>query len=525
MKKIFLTLFFLLTFLPLGAQQYKISNVTYNITGCGHWIFGCTQEYALATQVPIDKKTTFENEEAFNAYLADLEKRLANLRTFETIEVTSEIESLISPYQQEEINLVRLIITVKDSFHLFAIPGPKYDSNTGLTFKLKIKDSNFLGGLNTLNSDLFILMPTSESDGTSTEFGLNCSADYPFQAGIFDAVWLNSLSFSYTLGNKMPEWNVRTGLSFTLPFEKTALKFETNQRFVNNFEYEEFEDSLYFQNDFTFSLPLKITEFAYFGKLSWTPYTSATINWDFNGISKENSSLSSPIVTFGHSLGFGRIDWAENLRTGLSLYLSNYYTYNFQRNRFYPEVELESKMFKKISLLDNSYFLNNLGLALYTKTFTYLFNPNKDEFIDNDGSSIGQYLRGIRDSQEYLSKPISALCPTSAFILNIDIPIHIFTTNFTKSFLRYMNFDFQLSPFFDMALCYNKITQTFFNFKDGFYAAGLEVIVYPLKWSGITLRASVGLDIGRQFFADSINMDWRQDVSKKEFSVGFGLHY
>ena len=76
-----------------------------------------------------------------------------------------------------------------------------------------------------------------------------------------------------------------------------------------------------------------------------------------------------------------------------------------------------------------------------------------------------------------------------------------------------------------MALCYNKITKTFFNPKDGFYAGGLEVIVYPLKWSGITVRASVGIDIGRQFFSKHLNMDWRENTSKKEFSIGFGLHY
>ena len=113
----------------------------------------------------------------------------------------------------------------------------------------------------------------------------------------------------------------------------------------------------------------------------------------------------------------------------------------------------------------------------------------------------------------------------NALILNFDLPVHIFTTNFTKSFLRYFNFDFQLSPFFDMALCYNKINQTYFNLKDGFYGAGLEVIVYPLKWSGITVRGSVGIDVGRKFFANQINTDWRQNVSKKEFSIGFGLHY
>ena len=62
-----------------------------------------------------------------------------------------------------------------------------------------------------------------------------------------------------------------------------------------------------------------------------------------------------------------------------------------------------------------------------------------------------------------------------------------------------------MSPFFDAALCYNKITKKYFDLKDGFYGAGLEMIVYPVKWSGITIRASVGIDVGRKFFSNYIN--------------------
>jgi hypothetical protein len=507
---------------PLAAQQYQINDIEYQIQGCGHWIFGRTQEYALVTQVPVDQKTVFENEEDFTAYITDLEIKLNNLRAFETTSITYEP---ILQEEQSEIIPVKLIISVKDSFHLFAIPGPKYNSNTGLTFKLKIKDSNFLGSLNTLSSDIYFLIPTSESDGTNTEFGFNCGADYPFKAGIFDAIWLNDLSLSYTIGDSMPEWNVGTGLRLTLPMEKTSLIFETNQKFINNFEYLDFEDNLYFVNDFKLYLPLTIANLNYFGNLTYTPYSILSINWDRDGISKENSALSSPITTIGHKIAFGRTDWNQNLRTGFSLSLDNFYTYNFQRKRLYPQLELIMYGYKKIDLLEDSYFLRNLGIVTKANIFTFLFNPKKDEYIYNDGNSIGQHLRGIRDSQVYAGTNISALNPTNALILNFDLPIHLFTTNFTKSFLRYFNFDFQVSPFFDMALCYNKITQTYFSFEDGFYGAGLEIIVYPAKWSGITLRGSIGIDAGRKFFANHINMDWREDVSKKEFSIGFGLHY
>ena len=301
-RSIFLFSLLLFTFLPVFSQQYKIDDVEYSIKGCGHWIFGCTQEYALANEVPVDKKTVFADEAALTAYITDLEKKFGNLRAFETIELSYEALP-----EQDQITPVKLTITVQDSFHLFAIPGPKYDSNKGLTFKLKIKDSNFLGSLNTLSSDIYFLIPTDESDGNSTEFGFNCNVDYPFRAGIFDAIWLNDLSLSYTIGDEMPEWNIRTGLRFTLPFEKTSLVFETNQRFVNNFEYLDFSDNLYFVNDFKFYTPFTIKELNYFGKLSYTPYTILSVNWDRDGIDKDNSALSSPVWTIGHKINFGRV--------------------------------------------------------------------------------------------------------------------------------------------------------------------------------------------------------------------------
>jgi len=525
-KSLLLCLLFFFISTASFSQRYKIESVNYSIEGCGAKIFGVTQEYALVQQVPVDTKTVFQTPEEFELYLNDYKTKLNNLRAFETIDLQYEIidSSELSEEKNPIINLL-LKVYVKDSFHLFAIPGPKYDSNTGLTFKLKIKDSNFLGSLNTLSSDFYFMLPTKESDGTHSEFGFNCSFDYPFKAGIFDASWLNDLGISYTFGDKMPEWNISTGIRLELPFEKTRIVFEADQMVINNFAFEQFDDSLYFKNIFKISAPFTIAKLNYFGNLYYTPYTSASLCWDFDGINKENSNLSSPVLTAGHIISFGRTDWSDNLRTGFSASLDNYYTWNFQRKRFYPIIEVTAKGYKKIELFEDSLFLRNFGLAAYSKTFFYMFDPNKNKYILNDGMGIGQYLRGIRDSQYYKGTNVSQLTTTNAFILNLDLPIHIFSTNFKKGFLRYFNFDLQLSPFIDMALCYNKITKSFFNFKDGYYAGGLEIIVNPQKWSGITLRASAGIDLGRKFLSNYINTDWRDNSSKKEFSIGFGLHY
>ena len=104
-RSIFLFSLLLFTFLPVFSQQYKIDDVEYSIKGCGHWIFGCTQEYALANEVPVDKKTVFADEAAITAYITDLEIKLKNLRAFETIELSYEALP-----EQDQITPVKLTI-------------------------------------------------------------------------------------------------------------------------------------------------------------------------------------------------------------------------------------------------------------------------------------------------------------------------------------------------------------------------------------------------------------------------------
>lgn len=91
--------------------------------------------------------------------------------------------------------------------------------------------------------------------------------------------------------------------------------------------------------------------------------------------------------------------------------------------------------------------------------------------------------------------------------------------------MKHFNFDLQVSPFVDFALTYNKATEKLFDYKDGFYAAGVEVLVYPRKWSSFVVRGSIGVDIGRWLLSDLLNTEWREEVNKKEISIGIGLHY
>ena len=69
-----------------------------------------------------------------------------------------------------------------------------------------------------------------------------------------------------------------------------------------------------------------------------------------------------------------------------------------------------------------------------------------------------------------------------------------------------------------MALVYDRNKDRYFNFEDGYYCAGFEFLVFPLKWSSITVRASLGVDLSKNIFVEGLK-------NNKEIFIGIGLQY
>ena len=173
----------------------------------------------------------------------------------------------------------------------------------------------------------------------------------------------------------------------------------------------------------------------------------------------------------------------NNFRTGAAVTTTQSITYNFQKNTTAPKFQIEVEAYKGFT---------HVGMCADMYLFTSL----------NTKEHIGSRLRGIRDNQYFADstgKSSSYACSTrSALVVNLDLPIHLFTTNFTKNkLMSKLNFEAQISPFIDFAFLYNEATKTSFYFKDGFYAAGLEGIICPAKWRSLQIRGSIGVDIGR----------------------------
>jgi len=60
------------------------------------------------------------------------------------------------------------------------------------------------------------------------------------------------------------------------------------------------------------------------------------------------------------------------------------------------------------------------------------------------------------------------------------------------------------------------------NPKDGFYGAGLEVLVFPSKMRSIQVRGCIGLDLSSKL--PVFDAPWRTSKDP-EIEIGIGLHY
>ena len=84
MKKVLSFFTFFSIFTVLCANNYKISNVNYEL-------HGQTRKYALDTKVEIDKNRIFKNEDELIKYIEDYKILLNNIRAFEKISVDFKV--------------------------------------------------------------------------------------------------------------------------------------------------------------------------------------------------------------------------------------------------------------------------------------------------------------------------------------------------------------------------------------------------------------------------------------------------
>lgn len=132
------------------ATKYVISSYDFDIDGK-------TQERVLSNLIiPIGEELFSSEEELVNAI--DAKKQvLLNKRLFKSVSYNYSLKEA-----ENDIVYVDLFLKIVDSRTFLFVPYPKYDSNTGTTINVKIRDKNMMGTFATLNSDVYALFRDGE---------------------------------------------------------------------------------------------------------------------------------------------------------------------------------------------------------------------------------------------------------------------------------------------------------------------------------------------------------------------------
>lgn len=498
-------------------ENINVSNLKIKIEKIDYKIEGLTKKYPLQLAVPIDRELIFETEEDYLSYLDDIRLKLNNLRVLETSSVESEYIEI-----QEGIALAKITISTKDTWNIIALPFPKFDSNNGFVAKLKGKDYNFLGSMQVLNVDVsYVLDNSGKSSG-----GLGASFSFPFKAGPLNAIYkLESLlnvekqNASFDLNNTL-EFCYQTrfvdiyfgyyqGFYLNRPRDENEGKKEIAQTSEEEDKKNEKHvyDKYFFNTKFFLYTPITLHNFAYAGKLVYTPYISFYGNWAFNKLNERKKRGIS--TTFSHSLSLSRIDWKNNFREGFSFNIENSYSYNFFLKDL-PEIEVSSTLTGYYSFVDR--------IGFYAQLDAFYF------FSQELSQRAGRTLRGI------LNKRIKT---DTGITLNFDVPIRITSFDFEKisgvEWTRFFGFEWFISFFVDMALVHDMDTNRYFHPADGWYSGGFEMILYPHKMRSIYFRISLGFDLSELKNVKGINkiagIAKRDNEGISEIFIGVGLHY
>ena len=143
--------------------------------------------------------------------------------------------------------------------------------------------------------------------------------------------------------------------------------------------------------------------------------------------------------------------------------------------------------------------------------------------MDGSFSEFADRMRGIRSA--------GGIASDNVIVMNFDFPHSLLTTDWVAwgfpDFMRKINMEVQVSPFIDVALGHNILTNTNYLIKDGYYSGGIEVLVFPKTMRSIIGRFSIGVDLARTILPARIVGDksWRPDTSRFEGFFGIGIFY
>ena len=474
-------------------EENGASGTIYVINSINFEIDGYTKPYALLYHGELTEGEEIKGFSNLQKYIRDKQQLLYNQRVLESVRITHTI----GPMLEDGKYPVDLVIYVKDTWNIMAIPRPKYDSNTGFDITLKARDYNFLGTMSPLRVDVGYQYDQDGKNYISTMI----DSDIPFK--FLGLNWNFDFDHYYTYRPNLDEphyYKNNTGLSVELPVKNSILIVGVTESFYLNQEnperyrddlddfgnkYGRIHKGLYMSTNpyISWKIPTGLYYFD-LGEVNYTPSLSATFTHDF-----EEWPLpyfrQGPFISFSHNLSFGRINWIGNFQSGASARIGNSFSYNFYKLR-HEEQPWGTNI--SVRAIGHKKIIDFLGISARIMYRHYFFDDYNDE--------AGDALRGILDNTVKANAMLS---------FNFDMPIRVFKFRPSEwsennKILRIFDFDFHASPIIDFALYeYNNPeeprNQKVFGLENLLFTAGMEIIIFPERWRSLFLRVSLGLNL------------------------------
>jgi hypothetical protein len=484
---------------PEESLPYYIRHIEYDITGR-------TCSFALIYHGRFQEGERFRDREALEQYLREKLQLLVNQRVLEEVRID---HTLGEPDGNGAVP-VDLVVRVRDTWNIIALPYPQYDSNTGFELTIKARDYNFLGTMSPLRVDLgYNLAQDRLWNFGKGAFKFELDSDIPFNALGFN--WKIDFDhfFSYTYGEPLSYTN-KTGISMELPYRRTTFTFGFEESFVlyeensarYKAQYGEHFDGFYLSSELFarwriplgFSIPL-------YGELSWTPELSGKINYRPGG--GLDDMRKGPSLSFNQFLGFSRINWIANYRDGAEALARNGNTWNLYKNSWNRDFSL--------SLIYHKPIVSFFGISSRLQYRHWFDNYYQDDYFDEGGD----VLRGI------LNRSLNA-----RYMLSWNMDFSLRALRFIPSEwlhnrrLHLFDFELHFSPFIDMALVEAPLNDKKFTPREMLFSGGFEVIVFPAFMRSIYLRLSAGYSLNE--FAASKKLP---SGDNREIFIGLGHFY
>jgi hypothetical protein len=490
---------------------YYVRNIDFDVSG--PTLFGISMShsrpFAILYHGEIKEGEEIHGGAALEKYIQDKTQLLMNQRVI----ASASIDYAAAEKDPDGRQPLDLLVTVRDSWNLIALPYPKYDSNEGYNIIIKARDYNFLGTMNPLRIDMGYKRDLYKRN----TFNLLIDSNIRFKAMGLDWNFNFDNEFFYTAGEPLSFINT-TGFDVELPVKRTTLILSlahTVNMFPKNadvfwLDYGKYFEGIY--DAFVFSAAWRIplgVNFGDYGELTYTPVISETVpypvasNWPIDALHR------GPVTLVGHSLGVNKVDWIDNLRRGFNVSLNNNYS-------ILPNTNNSMIANTQYDFTGIGHFIINDSLGFSTRLrFSQWFN----KFPSTYTIGAGDVLRGIPDRDVFADY---------MFSVNLDLPVRVlkFTPSswFTPK-LRFFDFELFLSPVLDLAFARDPVLNRRFHPRDMYVSGGFELIIFPRFMRSLYLRISPCFDIIKFVDQSVVPVLGKDSSGARNLELFFGMEF